>query len=30
MDLPTYCEEAIGEENLQDINRRLKIVINWI
>jgi 5'-3' exonuclease len=28
MDLPTYCEEAIGEENLQDINRRLKIVIN--
>jgi 5'-3' exonuclease len=28
MDLPTYCEEAIGEDNIQDIKRRLKIAIN--
>jgi len=28
MDLPTYCEEAIGEENIKDIRRRLKIVTN--
>jgi 5'-3' exonuclease len=28
MDLPTYCEEAIGEDNIQDIKRRLKIVTN--
>ena len=23
MDLPTFCEEAIGYENVQDIGRRL-------
>jgi len=28
MDLPTYCEEAIGENNIQDIKRRLKIATN--